>query len=133
MHALTSLPPSRPTPSLIILAHKYDLLKGTAHARPEELAVTRVRTVLERELEKRRASHVGGVGIEGLGEEGAESDMGGLECTGQGEFSFAEWEGGEVTFIGTSVPLNTKAAADEKSEGANGLSTFMIWLEEEFQ
>ncbi|OCH93396.1 hypothetical protein OBBRIDRAFT_749611 [Obba rivulosa] len=133
MHALTSLPPSRRTPTLTILAHKYDLLKPTAHARSDELAVSRVRTVLERELEKRRASHAGGVGVESLGEEGGESEIGGLECTGGGEFRFAEWEGGEVTFVGTSVPLNAKLVVDEKSEEVDGLSAFRRWLEEEFQ
>ncbi|OJT09126.1 hypothetical protein TRAPUB_14413 [Trametes pubescens] len=132
LHALTSLPPSREAPSLAIVAHKCDLLKGTATAASEQLAITRVRTILERELEKRRASHVNGVAVEGLGAEEAESEMGGLECTGSGEFKFAKWEGGEVGFIGTSVAVGKSAASvvDEKHSGSGGLSPLREWLEE---
>ncbi|CDO72945.1 hypothetical protein BN946_scf185002.g130 [Trametes cinnabarina] len=131
MHALTSLPPSQSTPSLLILAHKCDLLKGTATASAEKLAVNRVRTILERELEKRRVSHVNGVAVEGLGAEEAESDLGGLECTGNGEFKFAEWEGGEVAFIGTSSAVGKSArGVDEKHSNIDGLSSLREWLEE---
>ncbi|KAI0362396.1 P-loop containing nucleoside triphosphate hydrolase protein [Trametes cingulata] len=131
MHALTSLPPSRETPSLLIVAHKCDLLKGTASASAEQLAINRVRTILERELEKRRASHVNGVAVEGLGEEDAGSELGGLECTGNGEFKFAEWEGGEVGFVGTSLAVGKKASrVEEKSAQGDGLSPLRDWLEE---
>ncbi|KAI0672969.1 P-loop containing nucleoside triphosphate hydrolase protein [Trametes maxima] len=131
IHALTSLPPSRNTPSLIIVAHKSDLLKSTANASAEQLAINRVRTILERELEKRRASHANGVAIEGLGAEDVESEMGGLECTGSGEFKFAEWEGGEIAFIGTSVSVGKAAlaAVDEKHSENDGLSSLREWLE----
>ncbi|KAF9819789.1 hypothetical protein IEO21_01880 [Rhodonia placenta] len=105
LHAITSLPPSRPTPALLIVAHKSDLLKPTAQATPDQLAINRVRTILERELERRRASQAGGVGIEGLGAEGAESELGGLECSGAGEFKFENWEGGDVSFVGTYVAV----------------------------
>ena len=44
-----------------------------------QLAVSRVRTILERELEKRRASHAHGVGVESLGAEDADTHVGGLE------------------------------------------------------
>ncbi|KAI8989680.1 P-loop containing nucleoside triphosphate hydrolase protein [Trametes punicea] len=131
MHALTSLPPSRETPSLLIVAHKCDLLKGTANASAEQLAINRVRTILERELEKRRVSHAHGVAVEGLGAEDAESEMGGLECSGNGEFKFAEWEGGEVGFIGTSVAVGKVArVVDEKHAESDGLSPLREWLEE---
>ncbi|KAI0647312.1 signal recognition particle receptor beta subunit-domain-containing protein [Trametes meyenii] len=132
MHALTSLPPSHNTPSLIIVAHKSDLLKSTANVSAEQLAINRVRTILERELEKRRASHANGVAVEGLGAEEAESEMGGLECTGNGEFKFAEWEGGEITFIGTSVGVGKAAPAtvDEKHPESDGLSPLREWLED---
>jgi len=129
LDALTSLPPSQALPSLFIVAHKIDLLKsGASSGKPEELAVSRVKAVLERELEKRRASQSGGVGVEGLGEEGERSDMGGLECSGPsgGAFKFAEWEGGEVDFIGTWV----KAAQidfDEK-HGKDGLGPLREYL-----
>ncbi|KAJ7172305.1 P-loop containing nucleoside triphosphate hydrolase protein [Mycena filopes] len=106
LNALTSLPPSQTLPALLILAHKCDLLKSgsAASATSESLAITRVKTILERELEKRRVAQSGGVGVEGLGEEGERTEMGGLECTGEkGVFKFDAWEGGEVLFLGTSV------------------------------
>ncbi|KII88260.1 hypothetical protein PLICRDRAFT_161165 [Plicaturopsis crispa FD-325 SS-3] len=133
LYALTSLPPSQPLPALLILAHKSDLLKSTsvastATAGSDSLAVTRVKTVLERELEKRRTSQLGGVGVEGLGEEGERSDMGGLECSGpaSGVFKFAEWEGGDITFVGTSVRVGKDSGLDEKSD--DGLSPLREWL-----
>ncbi|KAH9945895.1 P-loop containing nucleoside triphosphate hydrolase protein [Epithele typhae] len=131
LHALTSLPPSRETPSLSILAHKCDLLKATASATSDQLAINRVKTILERELEKRRASQVNVVGIESLGAEESESKMSGLECSGSGEFKFAQWEGGEVAFFGTSVNVGKAAAvADEKHPGGDGLSPLREWLED---
>lgn len=138
LHALTSLPPSQKLPSLLILAHKADLLKtsSSASAAPSTtLAITRVKTILERELEKRRASQAGGVGVEGLGAEGERSDMGGLECGEGGTFKFEEWEGGEVIFLGTSVrPQNSsqreKGVIDEKPESEDGLEALEVWLEE---
>ncbi|KAJ7174013.1 P-loop containing nucleoside triphosphate hydrolase protein [Mycena crocata] len=129
LNALTSLPPSQTLPSLLILAHKSDLLKsGTAaSATPEALAVTRVKTILERELEKRRVSQSGGVNVEGLGEEGERTEMGGLECNGEkGVFRFNDWEGGEVTFLGTSVKVGV---VDEKAT-SDGLSPLWQWMEE---
>jgi signal recognition particle receptor subunit beta len=116
LYAFMSLPPSQPSPALLILAHKCDLLTTTTTSGPpDQLAINRVRTVLERELEKRR-SQVGGMGIESLGGEGDGSDLGGLECSGSsgGTFRFAEWEGGEIGFLGTSVIMK-EAETDEKS------------------
>ncbi|KAH9857146.1 P-loop containing nucleoside triphosphate hydrolase protein [Lenzites betulinus] len=131
MHALTSLPPSRETPSLVIVAHKCDLLRSTATASSEQLAINRVRTILERELEKRRVSHVNGVAVEGLGAEDAESELGGLECSGTGEFKFADWEGGEIGFIGTSVAVGRAAPiVTEKQPEGDDLISFREWLEE---
>ncbi|KAJ7685356.1 signal recognition particle receptor beta subunit-domain-containing protein [Mycena polygramma] len=128
LNALTSLPPSQALPSLLILAHKSDLLRsGTASATPETLAVNRVKTILERELEKRRVSQSGGVGVEGLGEEGQRTEMGGLECSGdKGVFKFDEWEGGEVVFLGTSVKVGQKVEMEEKT----GLSSLRQWMED---
>lgn len=131
LHAVTSLPPSQATPALLILAHKCDLLKGTsASTTSEQLAVNRVRTILERELEKRRAAQAGGVGVEGLGAESGEGgEIGGLESAGTGgAFRFADWEGGEVQFLGTSV--QTARVEDEKASQADGLSALREWLEE---
>jgi len=130
LNALTSLPPSQVLPSLLILAHKSDLLKaGTgAAATPEILAVNRVKTILERELEKRRVSQSGGVGVEGLGEEGERTEMGGLECTGEkGVFNFDNWEGGEVVFLGTSVKVGKRL--DDEKAGAD-LSSLREWMED---
>jgi len=137
LHALTSIPPSQTAPSLLLLAHKCDLLKtstASAASTSDQLAITRVRTILERELEKRRASQTGGVGIEGLGEEGeAGSEMGGLECSGAsgGVFKFAEWEGGEVELMGTSVSVGkAQEAIEEKGDIENSLSGLLQWLED---
>lgn len=93
------------------------------------LSVSRVKTILERELEKRRASQSGGVGVEGLGEEGENPDMGGLEMAGPpGEsFAFEKWEGGEVEFLGTFIDVGSQL--DEEKGGQNGLLPLQQWLE----
>lgn len=137
LHAITSLPPSHHTPALLILCNKSDLLKtSSASGNASTLAVNRVKTVLERELEKRRVAQSGGVGIEGLGEEGERSEMGGLECGADGNspFRFDEWEGGEVTFLGTSTRVDAtsekQASLNEKGE-LDGLAALEEWLEEQ--
>jgi len=125
LHALTSLPPSQTLPRLVVLAHKSDLLKTSSSSTTcSSQAITRVKTILERELEKRRASQYGGVGVEGLGAEGDRSDMGGLECSGSGggSFRFAEWESGEVEFLMTFVKVGT----DEKDDG---LTVLREWID----
>jgi len=131
LNALTSLPPSQTLPRLLIVAHKLDLLKTTSSTTASNLAVNRVTTILERELEKRRASQSGGVGIEGLGAEGEGADIGGLECSGAsgGAFKFAEWEGGEVEFLAASVKASKIAeVAEEKSESEDGMNAFREWI-----
>lgn len=137
LHALTSLPPSASMPALLIVAHKADALKAAASASASQLAINRVRTILERELEKRRQSHAG-VGIEGLGEDGkgeheGEIGMGdALECTGGGEFRFEQWEGGEVQFIGTSTTAEKRLekASDESDDEVDGLRQLWTWMAE---
>ncbi|KAH0827052.1 signal recognition particle receptor beta subunit-domain-containing protein [Lanmaoa asiatica] len=127
LHAITSLPPTQSTPTLLILAHKTDLLKaGASSNSASEAAIARVRTILERELEKRRASQSGGVGMESLGAEGEGTEMGGLECSGAagGTFRFNEWEGGDVDFVSTWVKVGE--AKDESSNG--GLEDLKDWL-----
>lgn len=137
------LPPNQ-TPVLAILAHKADLLTShsssastASRSTRAQLAITRVRTILERELEKRRASHAEGVGVEGLGAEGQESEMeiGGLEIRSpDGTFRFSDWEGGEVTFIGTEVKvagdLEEKVPVDDEKTSDDGLEEFITWLED---
>lgn len=132
LHALTSVPPTQSPPAFAIVAHKCDLLKPTSSASADQLAIGRVRTVLERELDKRRASHAGGVGVESLGsEEEGSSELGGLECTGGGEFKFDQWEGGEVTFIGSTVTVGKDSEVEsEKASSSVGLSSFREWLSE---
>ena len=127
LRSFMSIPPSQSTPALIILAHKSDLLATTtssSNTPADQLAINRVRTILERELEKRRQSQTGGMGIESLG--GGESDnteVSGLECSGVGGgvFKFSDWEGGEVTFLGTSVPRTGEKDQDEKAGNIGGL------------
>ncbi|TFK55070.1 hypothetical protein OE88DRAFT_996248 [Heliocybe sulcata] len=108
-----------------------DLLNSVAASGPvDQLAINRVRTILERELEKRRVSQLG-VGVEGLGEEGeAAGEAGGLECSGAGgTFRFAEWEGGEVAFIGTSVSIGKRNEVVNEKAGLDGLTTLRDWIE----
>ena len=99
--------------------------------KPDTNAITRVRNVLERELEKRRVSQSGGVAVEGLGEEGGQSEMGGLDRASgtKGDFRFEDWEGGEITFIGSSLRFGMAAEDQEKGE-QEGLLHFREWLEE---
>lgn len=107
-------------------------MKATATASAQQLAINRVRAVLERELEKRRTSQAGGVGVESLGAEADEgsSELGGLECSGIGEFKFAQWEGGEISFLGTHSVSNEKPTQDEKSLESDGLTSLREWLED---
>jgi signal recognition particle receptor subunit beta len=156
LHALTSLPPTVTLPPLLILAHKSDLLTlpsstststiSASQAR-STLAIARVRTILERELEKRRVAQRGGVAVEGLGAEGGQQDgmgeegMGGLECRsgpgGDGTFRFTEWEAGEVAFLGTWVKVGAGGAVGQNEKGekgdgevGDGLDELREWLEE---
>lgn len=127
LHAITSLPPTQSPPTLLILAHKTDLLKvGASSNSASDVAITRVRTILERELEKRRASQTGGVGMESLGAEGEGTEMGGLECSGAagGAFKFNEWEGGDIEFVSTWV----KVGEAKEESGDDGLDEFKDWL-----
>ncbi|KAI9509336.1 signal recognition particle receptor beta subunit-domain-containing protein [Russula earlei] len=86
LHAVATIPPSKPSPAILLLAHKCDQLKTgsiSAISSLEQLAINRVRSVLERELEKRRRSHTGSIAVDKLGAEGEDnSEMGGLDCTG---------------------------------------------------
>jgi signal recognition particle receptor subunit beta len=114
---------------LLILAHKVDLLKSTSSVAPDANAISRVKNVLERELEKRRASQVGGVGVEGLGEEGGQSEMGGLDrASGKGDFKFEDWEGGDITFLATS--LRPGRAVDDQEKDGQGLLSLRQWLDQ---
>ncbi|KAK0459810.1 P-loop containing nucleoside triphosphate hydrolase protein [Desarmillaria tabescens] len=125
MDAIVKLPSTQKTPSLVIVAHKTDLLKnvaGSANASSNALAINRVRTVLERELEKRRAAHSDSLGVEGLGEE--KTELGGLECADTAKtFNFSDWEGTKVHFIATSVKESAKDVDDEKSGPQIGLGS----------
>ncbi|KAF5358154.1 hypothetical protein D9756_001314 [Leucocoprinus leucothites] len=129
-HSVTSLPPSQTLPSILIVAHKADLLKLGASASQDSLAISRVKTILERELEKRRASQSGGVAVEGLGQEDEKAELGGLECgDGTGAFKFDDWEGGEVSFVSTYIRPGKAPEGDEKNEGnGDGLSELRDWL-----
>jgi len=134
LHSFMSIPPSQSAPALVILAHKSDLLASTtssSNAPVDQLAINRVRTILERELEKRRQSQAGGMGIESLGGgEGDNTEVSGLECGGvdSGVFRFSDWEGGEVTFLGRSISKTGEKAQDEKAGNVGGLEGLQQWL-----
>jgi len=138
LHAVTSLPPSQKTPSIIIQAHKADLLNTrstTNQTGTISLAVDRVRTILERELEKRRVATTTGVGVEGLGADGEEATIGGLECTGPtSSFKFENWDGGDIEFVGgwVDVKRDDGIESEKVSSGkgsVDGLALLKDWLE----
>ena len=71
--------------------------------------------------------------MESLGQDGKEDEggltaEGGLECSGSGEFRFAEWEGGEVAFLGSYVKVGEKVSEAEEKADADGLESFREWL-----
>jgi len=137
MHAIVATPPSQSPPAILVLAHKCDLLKtgGVSGTSLEQLGINRVRTVLERELDKRRRSHTGSVAIDELGAEGEDtSELGGLDSIGPpGEaFKFAEWEGGEIEFIGSWVSIGETVELEDEKGGdsvGDGSSRLSSWLQ----
>ncbi|RXW18723.1 hypothetical protein EST38_g7121 [Candolleomyces aberdarensis] len=129
LHALTNLPPSQAAPALAIICNKSDVLKSSSSTTSSALAINRVKTILERELEKRRVAQTGGVGVEGLGEEGETTELGGLECGSEkASFKFDDWEGGEVVFLGTSARPDESEKSGELTD--DGLSSLQQWLED---
>ncbi|KAI0005987.1 signal recognition particle receptor beta subunit-domain-containing protein [Russula compacta] len=119
LHAVVTIPPSQRSVS--------------ATSSLEQLATNRVRTVLERELDKRRRSHTGSVTIDELGSEGEDnSELGGLDCAvPEGEaFKFAEWEGGDIDFIGTWVSVGEMVELEnEKGAGGEGIKSLLAWVD----
>jgi signal recognition particle receptor subunit beta len=108
---------------------------------PSQIGITRIRTVLERELEKRSQSQKKTIGIERMGEEDADQEMGGLECTTTGPFKFSDWEYGEVAFLGSYVKVERddlgsmeKSVMEEKEKESpqiqGGLQDFRDWIEQ---
>ncbi|KIK59583.1 hypothetical protein GYMLUDRAFT_245253 [Collybiopsis luxurians FD-317 M1] len=147
LDAIMSFPPSQSLPTLLILAHKSDLIKASSiSADTTALAINRVQTILERELERRRQSQLGGMGVEALGDDGVGSsggmgggsmneketgNMGGLDCTGPGGmFKFENWEGGEVVFLGTSVRSSLVKGDKGEKAGIGSLDSLREWIEE---
>ncbi|KAF8343954.1 signal recognition particle receptor beta subunit-domain-containing protein [Cantharellus anzutake] len=151
MHALTSLPPTTHVPSLVILSHKSDLISVPTSSSRSKIATDRVRSILERELEKRRLQSVSGVGVGSLGDGTEKSamsgemggEMGGLECTGSEGFSFETWEGGEATIIASSLKDGSGTSTVEKGNNSDsyeearsydmdghGLGSLIEWIED---
>ena len=66
------------------------------------------------------------MGIESLGGGGGENaEVSGLECSGEGGgvFRFSDWEGGEVTFLGTFTSKPGEKVQDEKASSIGGLDS----------
>jgi len=99
-----------------------------------EIAVNRVRSILERELTKRANDLRNSVSIEGLGSDQPSSSSGdqgvidassgltGLECVGgsgggKEGFKFANWEYGEVDFVSSWVEVSRQEFDDEDTSG----------------
>ncbi|KAG9006596.1 hypothetical protein FRB90_009852 [Tulasnella sp. 427] len=158
LHSIASLPPSQATPPLLIHAHKSDLLvvrtntpssSVSTKSQTRQLAIDRTRTILERELEKRRKAAQAGVNVEGMGAvvgsgagEEAWDGVSGLECSGSkggnaGTFKFEDWDGGDVSFSAGWVDVirddgiiqveNEKRKADAESED-DGLAPLREWI-----
>lgn len=136
LHAVVTIPPSQIPPPILVVAHKCDLLKtgsASATSSSEQLAINRVQTVLERELEKRRRSHTGRVAMDELGAEGEDStELGGLDCTGHpgDAFKFADWEGGNIDFVGSWVKVGERVEVKEKESGGEGIGRLLAWLDQ---
>lgn len=133
LHAVTNLPPSANVPPILIFANKSDLIFAPASSTRETVAAERVRTILERELEKRRKSSLTCVDVGGLGETGEEEDgavQGGMETLGDEPFTFAKWEGGEVTIVGGCVEKQKLETTEKSKETtAGGLAALGSWLD----
>ena len=121
LNSLASLPN---TPPVALVATKCDLAGSSTSG------ITRVRTVLERELDKRRAARVDVEGV-GLGMETSDdsSTLGGLDTVGPpgSPFRLAEWEGGEIVVLGSSV--NVATGENEKGGEKDGLVQVREWIE----
>ncbi|KAH7104144.1 P-loop containing nucleoside triphosphate hydrolase protein [Auriculariales sp. MPI-PUGE-AT-0066] len=116
------------TPPVAVVAAKCDLAGASTTS-----GVTRVRTVLERELDKRRASRVDVEGV-GLGMETADDgtgNLGGLETVGAPgtPFRLAEWEGGEIAVLGCSVTISGPTGEKEEASEKDGLIQVREWIE----
>ena len=69
-----------------------------------------------------------------LGAEGEDStELGGLDCTGSpGEvFKFAEWERGDIEFVGSWVKVGERVEVkEEKESGREGIGRLLAWLDQ---
>lgn len=135
----------RRTVPLLVLGHKADLLPKTSGGVNAQAAVQRVKTILERELERRRrgaASGAGGMASLGEEEEGGGTGVGaGLDITGDEKdvFKFEKWEGGEVDVRASWVDVKRSSdghTTDEEehegekgqARGDDGLSEVVQWV-----
>jgi len=135
LNAITSIPKSQTQPSLLILAHKTDLVTATSASTTSQIAITRVRTVLERELDKRAQAQKKTVGIERMGDEGKEIELGGLDCINTNGFRFSDWEAGQIDFAGSFVRVTRNdfeeeahLGMDEKAQQEDTLQELRDWV-----
>lgn len=57
--------------------------------------------------------------------------MGGLDCNGTGgTFRFADWDGGEVSFVGCSVKGSMIGDTEKSIDKSNGLLDVKEWIKE---
>jgi signal recognition particle receptor subunit beta len=124
LNAFTNLPSKKECPPIAILAHKVDLVTSSAYNTPTgEIAISRVKSVLERELAKRSMLQKQSVGIDKMGEENLDVAIDGLEFRGTGMFKFSDWAHGEVTFLSSSVRIERDDfAASEKPQDSEKAS-----------
>jgi len=135
----------RGTVPLLVLGHKADLLPKMSGGVNSQAAVQRVKSILERELERRRrgaASGAGGMAALGEDEGGGGTGVGaGLDITGDEKevFQFEKWEGGEVDVKASCVDVKRSGDGhttdDEEHEaekagtkGEDGLAEVVQWI-----
>jgi hypothetical protein len=133
MAAISNLAPSQHPPPLLLFANKSDLLPtpnpnpttstGSIPKTPNTtLAISRLTTILERELEKRRQSSLRsaatvGAALNELGDgdnDAGEEGLGGLDISRGDTFTFEYWEGGEVSVRAGWVDVRRGGSNGEK-------------------
>lgn len=143
-----------PTPQLLILGHKADLLSGSSDKCPADIssgardtAAERLRSILTREMDRLKAARGGSGGrIEGMGKvqtsrgfwgrlfgaarageiEAEGEDDEAMVWGGPGAFRWEDVEGVDISWGVSAVgPANALTAPKERGNGLNELEDFL--------
>ena len=116
LNSLSNLPPSIQAPPLLLLGHKADLLPLASTSKEKgkgspntNLAISRLKTILERELEKRRLSALTTTNADTENDPDAADGEGdgtsGLDIGEKGPFTFEKWWG-EIDILGSYIKFD---------------------------